>query len=90
MVGACLERKYNEFWFERQKLTKYHRIIGGRAQVYLPHKKMLSIGAAALAFNAPLLPAASTAARSSATLMQQTADKSQAIPFLKTPPALDG
>ena len=52
---------------------------------------MLSIGAAALAFNAPLLPSASTAARSSATVMQLgRPDASQAIPFLKKPPGLDG
>ena len=46
---------------------------------------MLAIASSALAFNAPLLPARQS--RSSAVSMQE---KSQAIPFLDKPPALDG
>jgi len=48
---------------------------------------MLQLAAAALSFNAPVLPSSSTVARSSSAVMQE---KSQAIPFLKKPPALDG
>ena len=48
---------------------------------------MLSVASAALSFNAPLVHSGAAAARSSSAVMQE---KSQAIPFLKKPPALDG
>jgi len=48
---------------------------------------MLQLAAATLSFNAPVLPSSSMVARSSPAMMQE---KSQAIPFLKKPPALDG